>query len=153
MHDRVVRDMPDARSNDEDREEERVSSCRPAHLAQNKFTSLLLHEVRHDRRRRNNGLATSDGEGVTTYPKNDRLCPPRCAVIFIKVEPECCVLCFFHQVKKKIFETLRSVEIGTNSTYLHACMLKINSSPVKSCKKSQQILKKFSELGLRIFLN
>ncbi len=42
MHDRVLRDMPDAWSNDDDGEEERVSSCRPAHLTQNKFASLLL---------------------------------------------------------------------------------------------------------------
>ena len=95
MHYRVLRDMPDARSNDDNGEEERASSCRPAHLAQNKFASLLLREARRDHRCRDDGSATSDGEGVTTYRKNDQLRPPHRAVVVVEVNPECCVLSFF----------------------------------------------------------
>ncbi len=88
VHDRFLRDMLDARSNDNDGEEEPASSCWPAHLAQNKFASLLLRKARCDDRRCNDGPATSDGEGVTTYRKNNQLCPPRRAVVVVKVKPE-----------------------------------------------------------------
>ncbi len=63
------------------------------------------------------------------------------------------VWCFFSLSLKEDLRTLYPVEIGTFSTYLHAHMPKINSSPVKNCKSSQKVLKKFSELGLRICLN
>ena len=119
VHYRVLRDMPDARSNDADGEEERASSCRPAHLAQNKFASLLLREARRDHRCRDDGLAASDGEGVMTYRKNDQLRPPHRAIVVVEVKPECCVLCFFTKSKHS-----SPVEIGTNSTYLHAQCLK-----------------------------
>ena len=35
-----------------------------------------------------------------------------------------------------------AVDFGTNSTYLHAHMPKINSSSVKICESSQKVLKK-----------
>ena len=101
VHDCFLRNMLDARSNDNDGEEEPASSCWPAHLAQNKFASLLLRKARCDDRRCNDGPATSDGEGVTTYRKNNQLCPPRRAVVVVKVKPECCVLCFFAKSKRR----------------------------------------------------
>ena len=73
--------------------------------------------------------------------------------VAVEAERECCVLGFFHQVKKKIFKTLRPIEIGTNSTYLNAQMPKINSSPVKNCQSSQKVFAELPKLGLRIFLN
>ena len=101
VHDCILRDMPDARSNDNDGEEKRASSCQPAYLAQNKFTSLLLREARRKHCRCDDGLAVSDGEGVTTYQKNDQLRPPRRAFIVPKAKPECCVLCFFAKSKRR----------------------------------------------------
>ncbi len=101
VHDRVLRNMPDAWSNGDNGEEECASSCRPAHLAQNKFTSLLLREARRDHRRRDDGPAASDGEGVTTYRKNDQLRPPRCAIVVVEATPECFVLTFFAESKRK----------------------------------------------------
>ena len=44
-------------------------------------------------------------------------------------------------------------EIGSFSTYLHAHMPKINSSPVKILKRSWKVPGKFSKLGLKKFLN
>ncbi len=76
--------MPGTRSNDNDGEEERASSCRPAHLAQNKFASFLLREARSDHCHHGNGPVVSDGEGVTMYWKNDQLRPPRRAVVIVK---------------------------------------------------------------------
>jgi hypothetical protein len=56
---------------------------------------------------------------------------------------------FFSPSLKEDLQTLRPVEIGTFSTYLHTHMPKINISPVEICKSSQKVLKKFSELGLK----
>jgi hypothetical protein len=64
-----------------------------------------------------------------------------------------CVIFFFAKSKRRSSKHSGPVEIGTKSTYLHTHMPKINSSPVKVCKSSQKVLKKFSELGLRIFLD
>jgi hypothetical protein len=44
----------------------------------------------------------------------------------------------------KISETLRAIDFGINSTYLHAHMPKINSSSVKICESSHKVLAQFS---------
>ena len=56
---------------------------------------------------------------------------------------------FFSLSLKEDLRTLPPVEIGTFSTYLHAHMPKINSSPVKILKRSWKVPGKFSKLGLK----
>ncbi len=74
--------------------------------------------------------------------------------VVVEAERECCVLEYVFSLSlKDDLRTLPPVEIGTFSTYLHTHMPKINSSPVKICKSSQQVLKKFSKLGLKKILN
>ena len=63
------------------------------------------------------------------------------------------VLMFFSLSLKEDLRTLPPVEIGTFSTYLHAHMPKINSSPVKILKRSWKVPGKFSKLGLKKILN
>jgi hypothetical protein len=63
------------------------------------------------------------------------------------------VWCFFLLSLKEDLRTLRPVEIGTFSNYLHAHMPKINSSPVKILKSSWKVPGKFSKLGLKKILN
>ena len=53
----------------------------------------------------------------------------------------------------KISETLQAVDLGTNYTYLHAHMVKINSSYVKICESSCPLLAHFSPPSCPEILN
>ena len=104
------------------------------------LNALQLHQLAREAKN-----SASDQRGL------QRSCYDVCGWgVIVEAELECCVLCFFCQIKKKIFETLGLVEFGTIYTYEHSHMPKINSSPVKILHK---VLAEFPQLGLQIFLN
>ena len=56
----------------------------------------------------------------------------------------------YHGEASENLQNALDVEYGTNSTYEHAHMPKINSSPVKILPSSRNVLAEFAELGLQI---